>query len=206
MDNRTIKQLEFIAERIRRRSYSPQDVERSLLGLPIPKEVKEMFMLAAANKISEKPVYPVFQNPKPKPKREKYAIIVFSTTPEYDSEGRAWHTYWGGDTWNRRFVKSFDGKNIEITREEKEAYKFKDDHECDECMAKLIREKNAFTIALWEKGSQMVHYPGEHWWNNDFLIPSFINRKGVNDFFKENIRFSHRNGWEHHVWEEKEKY
>jgi len=209
LNDRTIKYLAFIAERIRRGTYSTNDVERKLVGLPIPREIKEAFVLAAANRKSEKPVYPHFDYspmPKPeKPKREKYAIIVFSNVPEYDSEGKAWHTYWGGNHWNRRFVKSFTGKDIEFTKNEKEAYKFKDDHTCDACMAKLIMEHNAFTISLWEKGSMMVHYPGEYWWRNDYLIPSFINRDGVNDFYKENIRFSHSNGWEHYEWKESEK-
>lgn len=195
----TIRKLVFIAERIRRGTYSPEDVKMRLLSLKIPEEMRQAYIWAAANRKPEKPVYPDFKESyllkAKKPKEEKYAIIAFSNVPEYDNDGNAWHTYWGGNHWNRRFVKSFSEKGIEFTREEKEAYKFKDDHTCDACMAKLIMEHNAFTIALWEKGSMMVHYPGEHWADNGFLIPSFINRNGVNDFYKEGIAFDRRRGW-----------
>lgn len=199
LDANTRKQLAFIAERIRRRSYSPDEVRMRLMGLKVPARIVQAFMMAAANRKPEKPVYPHFKESyllkAKKPKEEKYAIIAFSNVPEYDNNGNAWHTYWGGNHWNRQFVKSFTGKDIEFTKEEKEAYKFKDDHTCDACMAKLIMEHHAFTIALWEKGSMMVHYPGEHWADNDYLIPSFINRDGVNAFQAEGIVFDRRRGW-----------
>ena len=199
LDANTRKQLAFIAERIRRRSYSPDDVRMRLMGLKVPERIVQAFVMAAANRKPEKPVYPHFRPtpiPKPeKPKPEKYAKIAFTLVPEYDNEGRPWHSYWGGWLDNRQFVKSFSGKDIEFTRDEKEAYKFTDDHTCDACMAKLIIDYKAWTIAIWEKGSQMVHYPGEHWADNDYLIPSFINRDGVNAFQAEGIVFDRRRGW-----------
>ena len=187
--------LEFVAERVRRGSYSPDDVKRQLFGRGVD-EAMAMLMKAAADRRIERPVYPPFIPPKPKPKSQKYAKIALSLVPEYDTEGRALHTYWGAlHLENRLFVKSFSGKDIEFTKEEKEAYKFTDDHTCDACMAKLIMEHHAFTIALWDKGSYMVHYPGEHWRDNDYLIPSFINRKGVKEFYEEGILFDRRKGW-----------
>lgn len=187
----------FVAERVRRGTYSPEDVRRQLFGRKnVDQATVQRLMEAAANRKPEPPMLPIFTYKPPKPKPQNYAKIALSLVSEYDSEGKAMHTYWGA--WhleNRLFVKSFTGKDIEFTREEKEAYKFTDDHMCDACMAKLIMEHHAFTIALWERGSQMVHYPGEHWWDNGFLVPSFINRKGVSEFQKEGIAFDRRRGW-----------
>jgi hypothetical protein len=41
----------------------------------------------------------------------------------------------------------------------------------------------------------MMLNPGEHWADNDYLIPSFINREGVNAFKEEGIVFDRRRGW-----------
>lgn len=214
---RIANKIAFVAERVRRRSYSPEDVRRALFGLPIDQSIVISLMKAAADRKPERPVYPEFttapRRPRPLPKpKEEYAIIVFSKVAEYversdtgkrESLGHTYRGAWRNE--NRYFVKSFTGKDIEFTREEKEALKFHDDKQCDACMAKLIMEHKVYTIAIWDNGSECVHYPNEHWWRNDTLQPSFINRDGVGDFYNENIRFDIRKGWIEHKWEDNEK-
>lgn len=62
-------------------------------------------------------------------------------------------------------------------------------------MAQLILQYNVWTIAIWSKLGQCVHYPNESWEGNDYLQPSFIHREGVEDFYKENIKFDKERGW-----------
>lgn len=96
---------------------------------------------------------------------------------------------------NRLFVKSFVNNKVEFTYNEEEAKNFFSDKECDECMAQLILQHNVWTIAIWSKTAECVHYPNEHWKDNGCLQPSFIHRKGVEDFYKENIKFDNKKGW-----------
>ena len=205
-EERIVQKLAFVTERIRRGSYSPDDVKRSLLGLPIDPSVAASLMQSAANRKPERPVYPVFTENK-----SKWVKLVFCKEAEYitNSEGKrvclGHHCQVSWDFSKRLFIKSFSGKDIEFTRDEKEACYFKTDKECDACMAKLVMEHNAYTIAQWDSGGQMVHYPGDHWYDNDFLIPTFIERNGVEDFYKENIKFDRNKGWIAHKWKNKDK-
>lgn len=214
LDNMTRERLAFISERIRRKSFSPEEVRLRLMGLKVPSRIVQALMSAAANRKPEKPVYPTFKYdsiPTPKPK-ENYAIVVFSKEAEYIEDRKTGertclgHTCRGSwDSTKRFFVKSFTGKEIEFTKNEKEACKFYDDKMCDACLSELIRKHHAYTIAIWDDGSECVHYPNEHWWRNGCLQPSFINRDGVGAFYEENIRFNVSKGWEEHVWEDREK-
>lgn len=215
LDNTTRERLAFIGERIRRRSFSPEDVRIRLMGLKVPEHIVQTLISAAANKKAERPVYPRFKDNcvhEPKPKKEEYAIIVFSKIAEYIEDDKTGDKTCLGHTcrgaWrseNCYFVKSFTGKDMEFTHKEKEAYKFHDDKECDACMSELIRKHHVYTVAIWGNGFECVHYPNHHWWRNGDLQPSFIHRDGVGAFYKENIRFSYSKGWEEHVWEEREK-
>ena len=214
LDDMTRERLAFIGERIRRRSFSPEDVRIRLMGLKVPERIVQALMSAAANRKPEIPVYPTFKPgiiPAPKSK-ENYAIVVFSKEAEYIEDRKTGertclgHTCRGSwDPTKRFFVKSFTEKEIEFTKNEKEACKFYDDKMCDACMSELIRKHHVYTIAIWDDGSECVHYPNEHWWRNGCLQPSFINRDGVGAFYEENIRFNASKGWEEHVWEEREK-
>lgn len=214
LDDMTRERLAFISERIRRRSFSPEEVRLRLMGLKVPSRIVQALMSAAANRKPERPVYPAFKYnriPTPKPK-ENYAIVVFSKEAEYIEDRKTGertclgHTCRGSwDSTKRFFVKSFTGKEIEFTKNEKESCKFYDDKICDACLSELIRKHHAYTIAIWDDGSECVHYPNEHWWRNGCLQPSFINRDGVGAFYEENIRFNASKGWEEHVWEERER-
>ena len=216
-EERIAQKLAFVAERIRRGSYSPEDVKRSLLGLPIDQSVVTALIQAAANRKPERPVYPVFTNTPRRPRpivnknKSKWVKLVFCKEAEYitNDEGKRvclGHHYQGSWDFSKRlFIKSFSGKDIDFTRDEKEACYFKTDKECDACMAKLVMEHNAYTIAQWDSGGQMVHYPGDHWYDNGFLIPTFIERKGVGDFYKENIKFDRNKGWIAHEWKNKDR-
>lgn len=217
LDDMTRERLAFISERIRRRSFSPEDVRIRLMGLKVPERIVQALMYAAANRKPERQVYPHFNpgiipTPNPKKPKENYAIVVFSKEAEYIEDRETGkrtclgHTYRGSwDVDKRFFVKSFSGKEIEFTKNEKEACKFYDDKMCDACLSELIRKHHVYTIAIWDDGSECVHYPNEHWWRNGCLQPSFINRDGVGAFYEENIRFNSSKGWEEHVWEEREK-
>jgi hypothetical protein len=214
LDDMTRERLAFISERIRRRSFSPEEVRLRLMGLKVPSRIVQALMSAAANRKPERPVYPTFKYdriPTPEPK-DNYAIVVFSKEAEYIEDRKTGerkclgHTCRGSwDSTKRFFVKSFTGKEIEFTKNEKEACKFYDDKMCDACLSELIRKHHAYTIAIWDDGSECVHYPNEHWWRNGCLQPSFINRDGVGAFYEENIRFNASKGWEEHVWEERER-
>ena len=214
LDDMTRERLAFIGERIRRGSFSPEDVRLRLIGLKVPARIVQALMSAAASRKPEKPVYPHFNSdiiPTPKPK-ENYAIVVFSKEAEYIEDRKTGertclgHTCRGSwDSTKRFFVKSFTGKEIEFTKNEKEACKFYDDKMCDACLSELIIKHHAYTIAIWDDGSECVHYPNEHWWRNGCLQPSFINRDGVGAFYEENIRFDISKGWEEHVWEDRER-
>ena len=96
---------------------------------------------------------------------------------------------------NRLFVKSFINNNVYFTYNEEKAKNFISDKECDECMAQLILQYDVWTISIWDKIAQCVHYPNKSWDDNDYLQPSFIHRKGVEDFYKENIKFDREKGW-----------
>lgn len=125
------------------------------------------------------------------------AKIVVCLKKEDGYEGNLSHTYMGA--WrneNRLFIKDFiKNKKIKFTYNEEEAKNFFIDKECDECMAQLILQYNVWTIAIWDKIAQCVHYPNKSWEDNDYLQPSFIHRKGVEDFYKENIKFDRKRGW-----------
>jgi hypothetical protein len=214
LDDMTRQRLAFISERIRRGSFSPEEVRLRLMGLKVPARIVQAFVCATANRKPERQVYPHFNSgiiPTPKPK-ENYAIVVFSKEAEYIEDRKTGertclgHTCRGSwDSTKRFFVKSFSGKEMEFTNNEKEACKFYDDKICDACLAELIRKHHVYTIAIWDDGSECVHYPNEHWWRNGCLQPSFINRDGVGAFYEENIRFNGSKGWEEHIWEDREK-
>ena len=209
------RQLAFVTERVRRGSCSPDDVKMRLIGLPIDQSIVISLMKAAANRKPEKPVYPKFnttpRRPRPVVKKDKtkWVKLVFCNEAEYitNSEGKrvclGHHCQGSWDFSKRLFVKSFTRKDIEFTKDENEACYFKTDKECDACMAKLVIEHEAYTIAQWDSAGQMVHYPSEHWYDNDLLIPTFIERNGVGDFYKENIKFDRKRGWITHEWKNK---
>lgn len=124
------------------------------------------------------------------------AKIVVCLKQEDGYEGNLAHTYMGA--WkneNRLFVKSFINNKVKFTYNEEKAKNFFLDKECDECMAQLVLQHNAWTIAIWSKTAECVHYPNEHWKDNGCLQPSFIHRKRVEDFYKENIKFDRKKGW-----------
>ena len=122
--------------------------------------------------------------------------IVVCLKKEDGYEGNLSHTYMGAwSNENRLFIKDFKNNKIKFTYKEEKAKYFLLDKECDECMAQLILQYNVWTIAIWSKLGQCVHYPNESWEGNDYLQPSFIHRKGVEDFYKENIKFDKERGW-----------
>lgn len=122
--------------------------------------------------------------------------IVVCLKKEYGYDGNLSHTYMGAwSNENRLFIKDFKNNKIKFTYKEEKAKYFLIDKECDECMAQLILQYNVWTIAIWSKLGQCVHYPNECWEGNDYLQPSFIHRKGVEDFYKENIKFDKKRGW-----------
>jgi hypothetical protein len=137
--------------------------------------------------------------------RDEYvqSKLAVSLVPEYYSDGREAHTYWGAfHPWNLRFVKSFDVKkqDIEFTTDENDALFFVDDGLCTECMEVLIEKYKAFTISIWHYGrpskhlyglsteielqSEIVAYPNEHWWKNGNLMPSLMHRS-IDEFYEE---------------------
>ena len=190
--------LKLVIDRVNRGMYSPAEVFKSLCGRGYDPLVID-YLCKCSEVISSEKAKPIPRftdhTPTPPRVREKYAKLVIAKDPEYHSDGSAWHSYWGGWNDNRYFVKSFIDGHVELSKNENEAYKFHDDRECDECMAKLIMEHHVWTIAIWDDGSQCVHYPNNNWYNNDFLEPSFINRRGVNEFEKEGVVFDRRRGW-----------
>lgn len=124
------------------------------------------------------------------------AKIVVCLKREDGYEGNLSHTYMGAwSNENRLFIKDFINNKIKFTYNEEKAKNFFIDKECDECMAQLILQYNVWTIAIWDKIAQCVHYPNKSWEDNDYLQPSFIHRKGVEDFYKENIKFDRKRGW-----------
>ena len=122
--------------------------------------------------------------------------IVVCLKKEDGYEGNLSHTYMGAwSNENRLFIKDFKNNKIKYTYKEEKAKYFLLDKECDECMAQLILQYNVWTIAIWSKLGQCVHCPNECWEGNDYLQPSFIHREGVEDFYKENIKFDKERGW-----------
>ena len=192
------RHLALVIDRVNRGKYTPEEVQMQLCGRGYDPMVIEYLCKCSETIRSEKPQpipKSIFSPPPPRPKKRNYAKIVIAKDPEYHTDGTAWHSYWGGWFGNRFFVKSFKDGKVELSKEEKDACKFYDDRECDECMARLIIDHHVWTISIWEDGFQGVHYPNNHWCDNGFLQPSFINREDVGAFHREGIVFNQRQGW-----------
>ena len=120
----------------------------------------------------------------------KTCIVAFSTTPEYDSSGREYHSC--GIIYNKVdtvFVKDFRDGNLVTTREINEAKHFTSDKECDDALEYVVNNKKPFTIVVVDyKGNKIVcecvHYPNRYWSINGNLQPSLMH-KSVNEWHQE---------------------
>lgn len=124
-------------------------------------------------------------------------IVAFSDEPHYDPRGNEINDL----SCNDYYVSSFDREagRIETTRIKEEAKRFWDEIECDECMDILIRKKHARTVILYHyhgsnRGCECVHYPGRHWFSNNYLQPSMIG-SDVGKFHDSYRKWDHKEGW-----------
>ena len=115
----------------------------------------------------------------------KSCIVLFTTTPEYwdDEKTRPLHSYMGSFCHKNPvyYVESYKNGNIKVTYDKEKAKRFTDDIECTKCMEQIIATRNPWTIAVWhyERGKclcECVHYPNEHWKDNNKLQPYLMNR------------------------------
>ena len=122
----------------------------------------------------------------------KSCIVLFTTIPEYwdDEKTRPLHSYMGSFCHKNPvyYVESYKNGNIKVTYDKEKAKRFTNDVECTKCMEQIIATRNPWTIAVWhyERGNclcECVHYPNEHWKDNNNLQPSLMNRS-ITDFEK----------------------
>ena len=124
-------------------------------------------------------------------------IVLFTTTPEYwdDEKKRPLHYYGGSFHFGTPiyYVTSYKDGRIGTSLNKKDAKHFTDDVECTKCMEQIVATKKPWTIAVWDYETnkygdkkltfESVHYPNEHWGNNNNLQPSLMYRS-VSDFNK----------------------
>ena len=122
----------------------------------------------------------------------KSCIVLFTMIPEYwdDEKTRPLHSYMGSFCHKNPvyYVESYKNGNIKVTYDKEKAKRFTDDIECTKCMEQIIATRHPWTIAVWhyERGNclcECVHYPNEHWNDNNNLQPSLMNRSVI-DFRK----------------------
>ena len=115
----------------------------------------------------------------------KNCIVLFTTIPEYwdDEKTKPLHSYMGSFCHKNPvyYIESYKGGNIKVTYDKEKAKRFTDDVECTKCMEQIIATYHPWTIAVWhyERGNclcECVHYPNEHWKDNNNLQPSLMNR------------------------------
>ena len=124
----------------------------------------------------------------------KSCIVLFTTIPEYwdDEKTRPLHSYMGSFCHKNPvyYVESYKDGNIKVTYDKEKAKRFTNDVECTKCMEQIIATRNPWTIAVWhyERGNclcERVHYPNEHWNDNNNLQPSLMNRSVME--FRKNL-------------------
>lgn len=96
---------------------------------------------------------------------------------------RPLHSYMGSFCYKNPvyYIESYKNGNIKVTYDKEKAKRFTDDVECTKCMEQIIATRHPWTIAVWhyERGNclcECVHYPNEHWNDNNNLQPSLMNR------------------------------